>query len=136
MITYVDASVVLRLALGEADPLDTWEQLHPISSELVRAECLRTVERARFVKPELVNELAARRAAVLTVLQGFDLVAITAPILERAGDPFPTAIATLDAIHLATALAVREDRPDLVLATHDIKLAAAARSMGFTVLGV
>ena len=56
--------------------------------------------------------------------------------LARASEPFPTAIGTLDALHLSTALVWRErqDQP-LVMATHDGGLALAARSFGFEVLG-
>lgn len=135
MIAYVDAAVVLRLAFGEAHPLNHWEKLTPISSALIKVECLGTVERSRARRPELVEMLAERRAAVLTLLSSFSLIEITSPILERASNPFPTAIPTLDAIHLSTALELRDEQPDLVFATHDVKLAVAARSMGFAVVG-
>ena len=57
-------------------------------------------------------------------------------ILQRAGESFPTVVDTLDAIHLATALAIREVEPIDLLLTHDGQLATAARSVGFTVVGV
>jgi hypothetical protein len=48
----------------------------------------------------------------------------------------PTALGTLDAIHLATALVWR-DRQNvaLTIATHDAALATAARAFGFDVVG-
>jgi hypothetical protein len=64
-----------------------------------------------------------------------DLVRLDPSILERASQPFPTLLRTLDALHLATALALRPSRPDLALATHDAELAAGARAVGFRVLG-
>ena len=61
---------------------------------------------------------------------------MTAPVLARAAQPLPTELGTLDAIHLATALLWREHaRTDVVMATHDVALATAARAHGFTVVG-
>jgi hypothetical protein len=58
------------------------------------------------------------------------------PILARASEPFPTALGSLDAIHLATALVWRDRmQQPLRVATHDGELALAARSFGFDVLG-
>jgi hypothetical protein len=47
-------------------------------------------------------------------------------------------LGTLDAIHLATALAWREAAgvEDLVMATHDLALATAARASGLRVVGL
>ena len=48
-----------------------------------------------------------------------------------------TAVRTLDAIHLATALMVREHTGEtLVFATHDARQAEAARALGVPALGV
>jgi predicted nucleic acid-binding protein len=47
-----------------------------------------------------------------------------------------TSLATLDAIHLATALAIRDELPGMIFATHDDELGVAASSMGFDVQGV
>ena len=50
MRAYVDSSVVLRVALGEADKLTEWTRItDPISSELIRIECLRTLDRAKML---------------------------------------------------------------------------------------
>jgi uncharacterized protein len=136
LITYVDASVVLRSVLGEADPLAGWDTLRPASSEIITVESLRAIERLRWTTSVDAASLAERRATLLTVLKGFELVTISSPVLERAGDPFPTYVATLDAIHLATAIIMREDGADVAFATHDVKLGVAARAMGFDVIGV
>ena len=136
MIAYVDASVLLRIVLGEGNLLDEWEQLQAWSSELIRVECLRVIERYRAegaITDEVVGE---RRAAVLEAINAFRLIGISGSILSRASDPFPTSIATLDAIHLSTALHQRDEYPETLVATHDRTLALAARSMGFDVLGV
>ena len=58
-------------------------------------------------------------------------------ILRRAGEPYPVALKTLDAVHLATALMWRDRRaPDLVFATHDRRLGRAAAALGFAVIGL
>jgi antitoxin (DNA-binding transcriptional repressor) of toxin-antitoxin stability system len=55
---------------------------------------------------------------------------------DRAANPLPTPLGTLDALHLATALTWRErvDKP-LVMATLDDSLAGAARAFGVQVIG-
>jgi predicted nucleic acid-binding protein len=70
------------------------------------------------------------------VAGGSGLVLLQRPILTRASEPFPTALGTLDALHLATAL-VRRDRSHqaLTVATHDRDLTLASRSFGLEVLG-
>lgn len=105
-----------------------------MSSELIRLECLRTIDRARLRRRIPDGEIAERRGAVLTRLEGFDLVRVGERVLERAAEPFPTMLGSLDAIHLATALLARGKRSDLAFATHDAELATAARAVGFRVL--
>jgi len=134
---YVDSSVVLRIVLGEPGVLPAWRRIRrAIASQVVRLECLRTIDRARLRLALPDPDVAARRAAVLEILEGFDMVPIDAAVLDRAADPFPTTLGSLDAIHLASALRARAQVPDLRLATHDVELANAARAVGFNVLGI
>ena len=135
MRVYVDSSVLLRVALGEPDRLPAWGRItQPISSELTRIECLRTIDRARL-QGRLDDPVVARvRADVLELIDAFAIVELDAPIKARAADPFPTLVRTLDALHLASALAVRTATADLYLATHDRELAIAAEALGFRVL--
>lgn len=136
MIAYVDTSVLLRIVLGEQEPLSSWEALEPVSSELMRVEALRAIDRYRLLGALDDTKVAERRAAVLDILSAFRLTSISPSILERAADPFPTSVATLDAIHLATALHMREEFPELAFATHDQQLATGARAVGFAVQGI
>jgi len=133
---YVDSSVLLRVVLGEPGRLRIWSKITtPVASELIRLECLRTIDRARirFGLPD--QEVASRRAAVLEAIDTFLLVPIQPAVLERAAEPFPTLLGSLDALHLASALLVRDRFDELVLATHDEALALAARAVGFRVYG-
>jgi predicted nucleic acid-binding protein len=139
LIAYVDSSVILRVVLRQKNPLKEWAQIRrPIASALTEVECLRTLDRLRLLEELDDESVAVRREAVYRVLDALELVELTSNVLERASQPMPTLIGTLDALHLATALLVRE-RPEnarLVLATHDAALALAARANGLAVLGV
>lgn len=137
MIAYVDASVLLRVALGQPDALPEWRQIERgVASALVRVECLRTLDRLRLRVPLADAELASRRATILALVASLDLVDVEAAVLDRAAQPMPTELGTLDAIHLATALLWKETTSvDLVMATHDGALALAAEAHGFPVVG-
>ena len=104
----------------------------PIASEIVQLECLRTIDRARVRLGLPDSKVAEQRAYILDALRRFELVAVTPRMLERAADPFPTLLGTLDAIHLVSALSLRDLYPELTFATHDRELATAALSVGFS----
>lgn len=137
MIAYLDASVVLRLVLGEKDRLAQWAQVDAaVASALTEVECLRTLDRLARMDRLSPEELAERRGAVYRTLEAVDLVDVSRTVLRRASEPFPTPLGTLDAIHLATALLWREATGDrLTMTTHDRELATAARATGFSVAG-
>jgi predicted nucleic acid-binding protein len=138
LIAYVDASVLLRMTLGQPNALPEWPTVERgVASALVRAESLRTLDRLRLSARLSDTEIASRRGAVLALIESFDIVQIDATVLDRASQPMPTELGTLDAIHLATALLWREmTEADLVMATHDGALALAARAHGLAVVGV
>jgi predicted nucleic acid-binding protein len=137
VIAYIDTSVLLRIVLGEPKQLREWKKLDSVlSSELIRVEALRSIDRARVLLQLDEAELAERRAGVLQLLAGFRLARVDSRVLARAGDPFPTLIHTLDAIHLATAELARRAIKDLVFATHDRELGTAATALGFRVIGL
>jgi hypothetical protein len=137
MNVYVDSSVTLRVVLRQADALASWDSIdRAFSSELTRVECLRTVDRARIRFALTDDTVAAQRAALLAILAGMEVVSLDRVVLERAAEPLPTLLGTLDAIHLATATLVRNAIPDLAFATHDSELGLAARAVGFSVDGV
>lgn len=51
------------------------------------------------------------------------------PVLERALEPFPIPIRTLDALHLASILFLQSQRQMVELASYDSRMLAAARSL-------
>ena len=138
MIAYLDASVLLRVVLGQPGRLAEWPDIElGVGSALVQVECLRALDRLRLREDLPAEDLAVRREAVYRLTAEMEVVEPTWPVLRRAGQPFSTQLGTLDAVHLATALLWRDSRgEDLVLATHDRALALAARASGLTVAGV
>lgn len=137
MIAYVDASVLLRVALGQPDSLPEWSRIdRGVSSALVMAESLRTLDRLRLRVRLGDPEVAKRRSTILELVASLELVEIDAVVLDRASQPMPTELGTLDAIHLATALLWKElTREELTMATHDGALALAAQAHGLLVIG-
>ncbi len=137
MNVYLDSSVILRRLRREASPLPAWASWdHAFASVLLKVETLRTIDRIRLsgkVDDEEVAELLIRTGAMLDVIE---FVPLTAAILDRASQSFLTALGTLDALHLATALRLVEAGfKDLTFLTHDAELALAARSVSFRVKG-
>jgi predicted nucleic acid-binding protein len=137
VIAYLDTSALLRLVLREPGALEELRSCDAlVSSELVAVESLRTIDRLRLQGALSMEDAASRREATTEWLEAVDLVLIQRPILARASEPFPTALGTLDALHLSTALVWRDRmRQPLVMATHDRDLALAARSFGLEVRG-
>jgi uncharacterized protein len=137
MIAYIDASVVLRVALRQPNALTEWRQIEQgVSSALITIESLRTLDRLRLRAKLRDAEVASRRAKILELIASLELVELDAVVLDRAAQPMPTEVGTLDAIHLATALLWRDHvRQDVTLATHDTAFGMAARAHGFHVIG-
>ncbi len=137
MIAYLDASVVLRLVLGESEALAERSQVQrAVAIALTEVECLRTLDRLSRRGTRSNDEVADRRAAVFRLLEGCTVIDISRVVMRRAGEPLPTPLGTPDAIHLATALTWRDASGDsVVMATHDRELATAASATGLQVLG-
>lgn len=137
MIAYVDASVLLRVALRQPDALPEWRKIdRGVASALITTESLRTLDRLRLRARVPDAEVATRRATVLALIASLELVDVDTLVLDRAAQPMPTEIGTLDAIHLATALLWMEHTGTrLVMATHDRALGVAARAHGMPVVG-
>ena len=97
---------------------------------------LRTVDRLRLSGDLSDEDVADLVRDIRLVHETLAIHPLLERVLQRAGESLPTAVGTLDAIHLATALAIREAEAIDLLLTHDGQLATAARSVGFTVVGV
>ncbi len=69
-------------------------------------------------------------------LTTIDVLELTASILDRAAGPMLTVVKTLDALHLATALVVRDSGQPVTFVTHDVQQGRAAKSLGLAVIGL
>lgn len=106
-----------------------------MASELIKVESLRTIDRARLQLSLPEGEVARLRGEIIAILEGFHLVPVQSDVIDRASQPFPTTLRSLDAIHLASALLARDSFEGLGLATHDHQFALGAQAVGFTVHG-
>jgi predicted nucleic acid-binding protein len=133
---YLDSSVLLRVVLAEPKRLPEWSRItEAVTSEITRVECLRVLDRLRRAGSMDDRELARRRATMLQLLSGMETIRLNRAVLDRASEPFPTQIRTLDAVHLASALLQSGRIAALRFATHDDELATAATAVGFRVIG-
>jgi hypothetical protein len=138
MILYLDSSIVLRRLLDQPRVLRDWGAWEAAySSELLGIECRRAIDRLRL-EGFYDDEQVARAIEQLTSIErAISRIRITQSIVEGASRSMPTVVKTLDAIHLASAAAMRERRgTDLLFATHDAQQATAARALGFSCLEV
>jgi predicted nucleic acid-binding protein len=138
MIAYLDSSVLLRLLLKEPNALRELDELERgVTSALTQVEILRTLDRLQHRRQLSDRGLAAMRQRAHAVMEAVDVIELSPPVLRRAGDPFPTPVRTLDAIHVASALVFRDfgGAASLAFATHDTEQAECAGSLGFQVLG-
>jgi predicted nucleic acid-binding protein len=138
---YLDSSVILRVLLGEEHPLAEWEQiLFAVVNPIVRVECLRTLDRLRVTRRLEPGQIKQLKQSLDVILSRCELMPLSDTILAQASRPLPVVVASLDAIHLASACAYAErislDIPPIAIATHDRALSATARALDVDVLGV
>ena len=137
MIVYLDTSVILSRFLGQSNALHKWGDWDSAyASTLTRVEFHRTIDRLRLDGAISDTERVALHSHFRILWQATYHIPLTAPILDRAADPFPTVVGTLDAIHLSSALAVTTSGDAPTMLTHDQQLARAASSVGLDILGI
>ena len=120
---YLDTSVALAQLLAEdtKPPATLWKEAL-VSSRLLEYE-IWTRLHARRLAP------SHGEAARLLVSQ-IGLLELATPILARALDPFPVAVRTLDALHLASIDFLRARGQAVRLASYDARLSEAANRLG------
>jgi predicted nucleic acid-binding protein len=136
---YAESSAVLGWLLAEEtagvvlEALDGAEMV--VASELTLIECDRTLLRARAAG-ELSDFEAARRRNLLEAASAhWNLLPLGRDIVERARRPFPgEPLRTLDALHIASALAARSAVPGLALLTLDNRVRGSAAELGFRIV--
>ena len=133
MIVYLDSSVVLRPLLAQPGRLKSWGTWTvAYSSELLGIECRRAIDRLRL--DGLYDDVQVARATeeLIRIERAIRRIRLSRSIVQEASKTMPTVVKTLDAIHLASAIVLRERRAiDLLFSTHDAQQALAARALGF-----
>ena len=119
---YVDSSALVKLVLPEAESSSMIEFAAKFDTLVTSA--IGAIEFRRAVKRHYAQQLWAveRVLAEMTILELSHEVRRTAELLE------PTILRTLEAIHLASALVIREELEAFV--AYDERLLEAARLAG------
>ncbi len=122
---YVDASAIVKLVLEEPETaaLERWfvEAAYAVTSRVGVVETRRAASR-RPHDPEHREH----------VLRDVEVLELTPDVAASAAVIQPLGIRTLDAIHLASALAIAADLDAFV--TYDDRMAEAARNLGLPVV--
>ncbi len=140
MRSYLDSSIVLSKILNQAPQLShaDWNGITaPFASELIRIETRRIIERMKIENHDSEEYFTKTLATLDQMLSGITLVPLQPRILARAAQPFGLIIGTLDALHLSTALALRDQDSTArwTFFTHDQQLKRAASAVGFAAVG-
>lgn len=123
---YVDSSVALAHLLIESrsPPASLWNE-PLVSSQLLEYEVWNRIH-AYGLGRSHANEAQALLIRVA-------LIEMTAAVLARALELFPTPVRTLDALHLSTIEYVSNRRQTVELASYDNRLCAAAQALGISI---
>jgi predicted nucleic acid-binding protein len=126
---YLDASAIVKLATVEAETPALRAHLaqhrHLITSRLA------TVEVPRALKRRGAESEASGADAVRNILELLELVELDEDVARLAATLASPTLRSLDAVHLASALAIGEELAEFI--TYDARLAAAARGAGLKV---
>lgn len=126
---YLDTSVALAQLLAEdrQPPAALWERT-VVSSRLLQYEAWTRLHASRLAGThgELLRQLLGRVA----------FVELAPPVLERALQPFPVPLRTLDVLHLASIEFLRSHGQSVQLASYDKRMVDAARRLEISVLSL
>jgi predicted nucleic acid-binding protein len=133
VVAYLDSSVALRHILKGEDSIRPALECESIfSSELFEIECRRVLHRCRMEGALDDDSLVLATERLGTLLDGMTLLLFSPLVKKRAMETFPVVVKTLDAIHLASALALVESLPSerVVIYSHDRAMNQCAKALG------
>jgi predicted nucleic acid-binding protein len=137
LILYAESSGVLAWLLGEPsgavarDALASAEAV--TASDLTLVECDRALIRGVATGDVAPAEAVRLRGILNRTASHWDLLRIDGEVVERARRPFPTEpLRALDAVHLASALVVAANAPELLLLSFDRRIRRAAHQLGLS----
>jgi predicted nucleic acid-binding protein len=128
-LIYLDTSVALAHLLAEdkSPPVSLWDDVL-VSSRLLEYEAWTRIH---------ARGLAASHGEPLRLLLArVSFLEMVPAVLARALEPFPQAVRTLDALHLASMEFLRGQRQAVSLASYDDRLNAVAAKMGIALLEI
>ena len=134
MIAYIDSSTLLRYVIrAETSIFQAFALGRCVSSELLEIESRRTLLRYRAEGSFDDAQLDEAMTILSRTIESIDLIELDSSIKRRAMEAFPISVKTLDALHLATCLAVRHSETEeaLLVFSHDLAMNRAARLLGF-----
>ena len=125
-LAYFDSSAIVKLVHLEPESqalIDylASDEIEVSTSVVAEIEVIRALRRLRDTKPEIEQ-----------AMKGFYLLGLDEEVRQDACSIGATTLRSLDAVHLATALAIDDDELEFI--TYDNRLADAARSEGLTVV--
>lgn len=126
-LAYLDASALVKLAVHE--PETPALESAVLNQDALFTSIVGAIELQRALARTGRSDVVDQGAAVLDAVF---LAELTSDVRDRAGRLEPTALRTLDAIHVATALSLSV--PGLDFITFDDRQAAAARACGLRVV--
>jgi predicted nucleic acid-binding protein len=126
-VIYVDSSVLLAdlFAESRSPPESLWEE---------------DLASSRLLVYEVWNRINARGMTTSRggraqgLLARVSLNEMSERVLVRALQPFPLAVRTLDALHLATMAFIRDSGEPVQLASYDSRMIAAARAFAIPIV--
>jgi len=126
---YLDASAIVKLVTAEAETQAL--RAHLTQHEHLLTSRLATVEVPRALRRRGPESEALGAEAMRGVLELLELVELDEGVAQEAATLAPPTLRSLDAIHLACALAIGDELTELI--TYDARLEAAARDAGLEV---
>lgn len=122
---YLDSSALLKLLHQEAESAALAEWLSARAGTPVISSALAKIEVTRACRRVNADALPAAK----TLLAGLDVIPLTGAVIEEAADVGDTALRSLDAIHLASALSIRSDLSTFIAYDHRLGDAASAAGL-------
>jgi predicted nucleic acid-binding protein len=139
MIVYAETSAVLRWLFNEdagdqiLTDLQTAEKV--VCSRLTLIETRRVIRRALMESRLTEAEADSLLAAFGQATARWAILEVSAEVAQRAEGRFPVEpVRSLDAIHLASAMILRESLPGLFIISTDERIRSNAHRLGLDVL--
>ncbi len=126
-LAYLDASALVKLIIDE-------QETSALHSDILGRDGLVASRLSLLEAPRAIarRPAAARIASMEEITAALVVIEMDASMVDAAASIEPPSLRSLDAIHLASALTLAPQSPQVI--TYDERLADAARAHGLTVV--